>query len=61
MSKNPSEKGMKKDEQHHHKVEPLGQKKENTVSSQDRKKPTVNFEEGQKFTSDEDIITRRTA
>jgi hypothetical protein len=61
MSKNPSEKGMKKDEQQHHKGEPHGQKKETTVSLQDRKKRTVNFEEGQKFTSDEDIIKRRTA
>jgi len=61
MSKNPSEKGMKKGEQHHHKGQPLGQKKENTVNFQDRKKRTVNFDEGQKFTSDEDIIRRRTA
>jgi hypothetical protein len=61
MSKNPSEKDIKKDEQHHHKGEPLGQKKEKTVSFPDRKKRTVNFEEGQKFTSDEDIIRRRSA
>ena len=40
---------------------PASKRVENTVSLQDRKKRTVNFDEGQKFTSDEDIIKRRTA
>ena len=40
--------------------QPLGQKPDNT--GRDRKKRnTVQFDEGQKFTSDEDIIRRRTA
>ena len=40
--------------------QPLGQKQDN--AGRDRKKRnTVQFDEGQKFTSDEDIIRRRTA
>jgi hypothetical protein len=35
------------------------QKQDN--NSRDRTKRTVQFDEGQKFTSDEDIIRRRTA
>jgi hypothetical protein len=36
-----------------------GQKQDN--GGRDRKKRTVQFDEGQKFTSDEDILRRRTA
>jgi hypothetical protein len=64
MSKNPSEKGMKgtkKDEHLHHEGEAPGQKKGTTVSFPEKKKRTVIYDEGQKFTSDEDIIKRRTA
>lgn len=61
MSKNPTErqgmpqdikdtkdmKGMKKDQQQH--------------GHDDKKKRTMQFDKGQKFTSDEDILKRRTA
>ena len=47
----------KKQQQHHRQGEPLGQKRDQTS---DKKKKTVQFDEGQKFTSDEDI-KRRTA
>jgi hypothetical protein len=43
--------------QQHEQGEPVGQKRDQTS---DKKKKTVQFDEGQKFTSDEDI-KRRTA
>ena len=46
-----------KQQQHHRQGEPTGQKRDQTS---DKKKKTVQFDEGQKFTSDEDI-KRRTA
>ncbi|HEY2384389.1 MAG TPA: hypothetical protein VGK48_24700 [Terriglobia bacterium] len=59
MSKNPSDrqrmhdnvKSMKKEEQ----------PRQTEAQGQDKKKKTMNFDEGQKFTSDEDITKRRTA
>jgi hypothetical protein len=61
MSKNPSEKkDVRKGAQHHDTHELQGQK-ERALSHQDKGKRTVNFDEGQKFTSDEDILRRRTA
>lgn len=58
MNKNPNErqsveknaqdvKGMKKDQQHQ--------------AHEDKKKRTIQFDQNQKFTSDEDILRRRTA
>jgi hypothetical protein len=47
----------KKQQQHHRQGESLGQKRDQTSP---KKKKTVQFDEGQKFTSDEDI-KRRTA
>jgi hypothetical protein len=46
-----------KQQQRHRQGEPLGQKRDQTS---EKKKKTVQFDEGQKFTSDEDI-KRRTA
>ena len=61
MSKKPSDKEPmsdqnKEQQKHHRQGEPLGQKRDQTSE----KKKTVQFDEGQKFTSDEDI-KRRTA
>ena len=44
-------------QEHHRQGEPTGQKRDHTS---DKKKKTVQFDEDQKFTSDEDI-KRRTA
>ena len=62
MSINPSKKepmpnkdANKEQQQHHRQGESLGQKQE------DKKKRTVDFDQGQKFTSDEDINKRRSA
>ncbi|HLH31338.1 MAG TPA: hypothetical protein VKY31_09055 [Terriglobia bacterium] len=76
MSKNPSDrqrmpedqnkdmsKNVEKEQQQHHRQgEPLGQQKHDTMG-RDKKKQhqTVQFDEGQKFTSDDDIKKRRTA
>jgi hypothetical protein len=55
-----SSKNVKKEQQQHHRQgEPLGQKHEGT--GEDQKKRTIQFDKGQKFTSDEDILKRRTA
>jgi len=55
-----SSKNVKKEQQQHHRqAEPLGQKHDET--GRDKKKRTIQFDEGQKFTSDEDILKRRTA
>jgi hypothetical protein len=64
MSKKPSDREPasgheeeQKQEKHHRQGEPLGQKRDQTS---EKKKKTVQFDQGQKFTSDEDI-KRRTA
>ena len=44
----------KEQQQHHRQGEPLGQKRDQTS----QKKKTVQFDEGQKFTSDEDLKRR---
>jgi hypothetical protein len=63
MSRKPSDREpvsgageQEKEQQHHHhrQGEPLGQVREQTS----RKKKTVQFDEGQKFTSDEDLKRR---
>ena len=60
MNKKPTDTSkdiQEKQQQQHRQGEPLGQKHQ---TGQDKKKKTVQFDEGQKFTSDEDI-KRRTA
>jgi hypothetical protein len=63
MSRKPSEKEPvrerggeqeKEQQKHHRQGEPLGQKRDQTS----QKKKTVQFDEGQKFTSDEDLKRR---
>lgn len=46
-------KGMKKDQK--------DQQRQSELLGHDKKKKTIDFDEGQKFTSDEDITKRRTA
>ena len=75
MSKKPSEseplsakqgekqeKGSKdreaQQQQHHRQGEPMGQKRD---QQSQKKKQTVQFDEGQKFTSDDDLLKRRSA
>jgi hypothetical protein len=50
----------KKDVNREEKEEEQGQQKQDN-NGRDRKKRTVQFDKGQKFTSDEDILRRRTA
>jgi len=63
MSRKPSdrepvsgrgEEQEKEQQQHHRQGEPVGQKRDQTS----QKKKTVQFDEGQKFTSDEDLKRR---
>jgi hypothetical protein len=60
MPNEESNKDVNREQEQQGQGQPLGQKPDNT--GRDRKKrTTVQFDEGQKFTSDEDIIRRRTA
>ena len=49
--------GESQQQQHHRQGEPMGQKRDQSS----RKKQTVQFDEGQKFTSDDDLLKRRSA
>ena len=59
LNKDMNKNAEKEQQQHHRQGEPLGQKHD--TMGRDKKKQTVQFDEGQKFTSDEDIKKRRTA
>ncbi len=59
MPNDESNKEANREQGQQQQKQPLGQKQDN--GGRDRKKRTVQFDEGQKFTSDEDIIKRRTA
>jgi hypothetical protein len=54
-----SKKDVNREQEEQGQGQPQGQKQDN--AGRDRKKRTVQFDKGQKFTSDEDIIRRRTA
>jgi hypothetical protein len=57
MSKNPHEKEQKHEKEHKGRQEnqPMSQTQKSGTTE---RKPTVRFDKGQKFTSDEDIIRR---
>jgi hypothetical protein len=59
MPNEGSKKDLNREQEQEHQKQPLGEKQDN--SGRDKKKRTVQFDEGQRFTSDEDIIRRRTA
>jgi hypothetical protein len=59
MPNEESKKEVNREQEQEGQKQPLGEKQDN--AGRDRKKRTVQFDEGQRFTSDEDIIRRRTA
>lgn len=61
MSKNPSDKQRMHDDLKEMKDIKGTRTDEQQSSGRDKKRKTINFDEGQKFTSDEDITKRRTA
>ena len=62
MNKNPSDRQRMPDDQKESKdIKGIKKDQQQVGSGHDKKRKTMNFDEGQKFTSDEDIMKRRTA
>jgi hypothetical protein len=60
MANEESKKDVNREQEQQGQEQPLGQKPDN-VGRDRKKRNTVQFDEGQKFTSDEDITRRRSA